>query len=477
MKQLLVILLLIGHANLHAQLSGIIAYDKPDQIAVQMEELENSYLLQGFGVGRIHYLYLLDKFNFEIKSEVIVDRYRQLYFFPFKESMHVMASDNVNGRFVIYKVKELEEELIVDSISENYYPDYIEYMSQSSADDVWDINFFNSRGTQKGLITWNPVDPVFPLVNLSFELDSNFIMNFDTTNIGYSDNYSILDLEYRDSSIYLASDQAVRKYNLEYELQNDFITRGLSVSQGGHLHLWHDIIIYNTYFSPFSSFNSTIETYVLDSNFQLIEHWSTGEDTMINFPAWSEPFCELDSQNLLLAGNLGEFYWFLEPDGEFGSYVCSYDENLDTNWIVEIYEEGSSIVLSGLHKADNGNAIAFGRKRVREENWVAYPILVEISPEGTIVNSTTPVIHNQEAFNIYPNPVQSELHISLIENINMEQIDEILIFDQQGRIVDNIPSKGFSSQRIGVDHLPSGQYYVTLITSKGQFGTRKLIKL
>jgi hypothetical protein len=59
----------------------------------------------------------------------------------------------------------------------------------------------------------------------------------------------------------------------------------------------------------------------------------------------------------------------------------------------------------------------------------------------------------------------------------MEQIDEILIFDQQGRIVDNIPSKGFSSQRIGVDHLPSGHYYITLMNKKGQLSTKKLIKL
>jgi hypothetical protein len=471
-----ILLLMTGGITLFSQSSIVNTFNIRGNIFSTMTEGSMSYFVSSSDGQRVDCLQINPK-TLEVKSEI---RIGEIYesspiYFDFRNEQYILSIEDRNGMLTLIKLLESNNEILLDTLGHFRFPEYKKFRPQTPIDDVWVVRTSEKKNSVEGLISFSPTSD--SLFNLSFEIDSLYNIRFDTSEYFTNHINRLEDLVVYRNSRYISSKQGVFKFNSSYALLTGFNMRGYRFSQGGHLHFWHDKIISNTYYSPFSSFDSTIETYVLDTNLQLIDHWTTGIDTMINFPAWSEPFCEVDSQSLLMAGNIGEYYGYLEPEGEFGSYICSYDENLDTNWLIVIFEEGSSIALMGLYKANNGNVIAYGRKRVRNENWTIYPILIEISPDGTFVNSTSPISYQQESFMLYPNPVHDVFRIKLESLESKKEVEEIRIMNLKGQLLASYPFKPDQlEEQIHIGHLPSGQYYISLLSEKGIIGTKKLIK-
>jgi hypothetical protein len=71
---------------------------------------------------------------------------------------------------------------------------------------------------------------------------------------------------------------------------------------------------------------------------------------------------------------------------------------------------------------------------------------------------------------MYPNPVTSQLNI-----VNMEGVDQIRVLNLLGETVSNYAVSG-TTAAIGVNNLPNGIYFISLLKDNSVMVTRKFIK-
>lgn len=105
-----------------------------------------------------------------------------------------------------------------------------------------------------------------------------------------------------------------------------------------------------------------------------------------------------------------------------------------------------------------GNKIVTGNERSDVTLW---NIPVNLSNAEYINNSTV---------SIYPNPVNSYLHIH-----STDIIESVIVFDLLGK-QENLTHKHTTHLNINMSNLPSGIYYIQITTSNNSIFTQKIIK-
>ncbi|MEM6397005.1 MAG: T9SS type A sorting domain-containing protein [Bacteroidota bacterium] len=81
-------------------------------------------------------------------------------------------------------------------------------------------------------------------------------------------------------------------------------------------------------------------------------------------------------------------------------------------------------------------------------------------------------IENDDELDVYPNPSSGRFNIRL----NGQSISEIIIYDQQGRLLDRIATRG-PFYELDISHLPGGIYPIAIQDTDGKQYRRRVAKL
>jgi hypothetical protein len=93
---------------------------------------------------------------------------------------------------------------------------------------------------------------------------------------------------------------------------------------------------------------------------------------------------------------------------------------------------------------------------------------VEVAPDCSTVVLGISETNNQK-FAVYPNPATDIIHIHSVTS----QIKNTLIYSVAGQLMQSAPS---NSEKINISNLPSGIYFLEIITSEGYTQIQQFIK-
>ena len=174
-----------------------------------------------------------------------------------------------------------------------------------------------------------------------------------------------------------------------------------------------------------------------------------------SYENYNETFTVTDLSTLLLADSV---YTDSLYNGRKISYIDESGVNLDTD----------------IKKYVNGCGLAYWFYReMLSPPMEYYYHLTYFSKNGEEWGTPNPVVgisdlkQQRNDIQIYPNPVRDNLQISSSENI-----EELMICDQYGRLVLSPPSE---NNTIDVSALEPGMYFLIISTEKGQI-SKKFIK-
>ena len=132
-----------------------------------------------------------------------------------------------------------------------------------------------------------------------------------------------------------------------------------------------------------------------------------------------------------------------------------------------IFNSGGDLVLSGVSSSDDGDVSHNHTSGVlkKKDFWVA-----KLNPNTTKINS---VSNGQDLFDIYPNPANDFLQISIEKTYS---INRIKIISVDGKIVQEAKTSGYSTN-LHVGTLPKGLYLIQVETIENKIMTKRFLKL
>lgn len=221
------------------------------------------------------------------------------------------------------------------------------------------------------------------------------------------------------------------------------------------------------------------------------------QDYMTYFNYGREMTLELSSDKMLNAQSLPQ-YWnynyrsllkYMEQSlNGLRGIVTDADTGIPLEAKIEIdnHDRDNSFVFSYLPVGDYHRYLKAGNYNITysKAGYVSQTINVQIIDNNIIINNIA--LHKivdinrnilDENIKIYPNPIKNQ-SIKIQSNINIKNLD-IKLYNSLGAKILNLKNLHLSSGRtiqIPVDHLPSGFYFINLITQKNNLFKKILIE-
>lgn len=236
-----------------------------------------------------------------------------------------------------------------------------------------------------------------------------------------------------------------------------------------------NLVFPNAYASKFYYFNNWR---AISSDIGLIEL----EENIGDYTGWVSIGYTQDDQELLD----GFYYKFSYPsitltnldsnkyNGDtlyynYGKIDYINDKSIGVKHATGIPGESGSSLISVIpneeYKAIGALSISYAVQHTRIRNWIYYSFLPYLQNSLSIPSTPT-----GDEILVYPNPTSDQLYIRMAQG---RLVDEIILQDIKGRIVQNYPP--LSSSRIDLSEMAAGLYFL-VVTSGENKTIKKIVK-
>ena len=154
-------------------------------------------------------------------------------------------------------------------------------------------------------------------------------------------------------------------------------------------------------------------------------------------------------------------------------YVAYVDNNLNTQWNVDIYTTcpnalwGSPVTYSSCVRKNGGVIICgWGDFTCNENSMSFFPLVLIVDNNGTVISENP---NNNRPYSFYPNPANDVINISFSPDVNVEKVE---IYGLDGKLYHE---QNFNMETISVNSLSNGIYMMKVILDNGTTFNDKIV--